>query len=454
MAAKKDDDDDKKKKKGADVSVADKIMASGVIRATMAKAKRGDPVNCAIAVTKDKEGVILVDKKRKGKKLFSELKGQAKEAGAELMIVRFGKAVIDPETDAALVTFVVNKDAGGAMRKPILDRLKECGYSKVEFIVDANLESEPEEDEAAEAAGAAAGAAAGMAAGAAMGGAMEGLAGAAEGTAEGTAEGAAAGTAEGAAAGTAEGAAAGAAEGAAAGAAMGEAAPHEAHAAPAAPKPAAQDQSAKVLQNLMIKLMGLGGQLPAVIAAAPDLKGTLVQMTEKAKAAIVAKDVEAAHAAVDALEAQLKDAGKQAAAGQSAAAQKLDTAHKAWDMFLTIADKQKDKLLTEVSSAYQDHGFGAEVERFFKSQVEPAIGKLRQSDLTGKLAAAKKAADAAERRKLLSEGVEIVKRLQATLSSDPVLIKLDDNPFTPLGIKKAGNATLTSLQKTLEAAIA
>jgi len=442
MAAKKDDDDDKKKKKGADVSVADKIMASGVIRATMAKAKRGDPVNCAIAVTKDKEGVILVDKKRKGKKLFSELKGQAKEAGAELMIVRFGKAVIDPETDAALVTFVVNKDAGGAMRKPILDRLKECGYSKVEFIVDANLESEPEEDEAAEAAGAAAGAAAGMAAGAAMGGAMEGLAGAAEGTAEG------------AAAGTAEGAAAGAAEGAAAGAAEGEAAPHEAHAAPAAPKPAAQDQSAKVLQNLMIKLMGLGGQLPAVIAAAPDLKGTLVQMTEKAKAAIVAKDVEAAHAAVDALEAQLKDAAKQAAAGQSAAAQKLDTAHKAWDMFLTIADKQKDKLLTEVSSAYQDHGFGAEVERFFKSQVEPAIGKLRQSDLTGKLAAAKKAADAAERRKLLSEGVEIVKRLQATLSSDPVLIKLDDNPFTPLGIKKAGNATLTSLQKTLEAAIA
>jgi hypothetical protein len=425
MAAKKDDDDDKKKKKGAEQSVADKIMAAGVIRATMAKAKRGDPVNCAIAVTKDKEGVILVDKKRKGKKLFSELKGQAKDAGAELMTVRFGKAVIDPETDAALVTFVVNKDAGGAMRKPILDRLKECGYTKVEFIVDANLESEPEEDEAEEAAGAAAGAA--------MGGAMEGVA-------------------------------EGAAEGAAAGAAMAEAAPaaaphapheapHEAHAAPAAPaRP--QDQTGPVLKELMGRLTGLAGQLPATIAAAPDMKGTLVQMVEKAKTAIVGKMVEEAHAAVDALETHLKTAASQAAAGQGAAAQKLDTAHKAWEMFLTIADKQKDKLLAEVSSAYDGHGFGAEVEKFFKSQVEPAIAKLRQSDLPGKLAAAKKSADAAERRQMLSEGVEIVKRLQSTLSSDPVLTKLDNNPFTPLGIAKAGNATLQSLQKTLEAAAA
>jgi hypothetical protein len=428
MAAKKDDDDDKKKKKGAEQSVADKIMAAGVIRATMAKAKRGDPVNCAIAVTKDKEGVILVDKKRKGKKLFSELKGQAKDAGAELMTVRFGKAVIDPETDAALVTFVVNKDAGGAMRKPILDRLKECGYTKVEFIVDANLESEPEEDEAEEAAGAAAGAA--------MGGAMEGVAGAAEGAAAGAAAGAAMAEAAPAAAPHAP-----------------HEAPHEAHAAPAAPaRP--QDQTGPVLKELMGRLTGLAGQLPATIAAAPDMKGTLVQMVEKAKTAIVGKMVEEAHAAVDALETHLKTAASQAAAGQGAAAQKLDTAHKAWEMFLTIADKQKDKLLAEVSSAYDGHGFGAEVEKFFKSQVEPAIAKLRQSDLPGKLAAAKKSADAAERRQLLSEGVEIVKRLQSTLSSDPVLTKLDNNPFTPLGIAKAGNATLVSLQKTLEAAAA
>jgi hypothetical protein len=204
----------------------------------------------------------------------------------------------------------------------------------------------------------------------------------------------------------------------------------------------------------MIKLMALGGEVTNVIAKVPTLKQTLVQMLADGKAAIVEKSVKNAQTIVGSLEQKLKEAASQAAAGQSEAAKKLDTAHKAWEMFLSIADKQKDKLMTEVSSMYDGHPFGDEVEKFFGSMVEPAIRKLKQTDLPGTLAAASKTDNAEERRKLLREGVQHIEMLQKALVSDPVLTKLDSNPFTPLGIAKAGNATLEKLKSTLEAAAA
>ena len=52
---------DKKAAKGAS---PDDIMTPADMKPMLAMSKRGDPASCAIALTKDKDGVILLDKRK------------------------------------------------------------------------------------------------------------------------------------------------------------------------------------------------------------------------------------------------------------------------------------------------------------------------------------------------------------------------------------------------------
>src|SRR5271166_3190608 len=139
---------EKKDAKGGKAAASpDDIMKPADMRAILAQAKRGNPASCAIALTKDKDGVILLDKRKKPKKLAVELKKTAGGIGLELdtTSLRFGRAVVDADTDATLLTLTLNKDAPSAMRPRLLENIKKAGFAKLEITVDAALEAQSDD---------------------------------------------------------------------------------------------------------------------------------------------------------------------------------------------------------------------------------------------------------------------------------------------------------------------
>ncbi len=125
----------------------DSIMKPAAMKLLLAVSKR-EPLQAAIALTSDGEGVILFDKKMKPKKVRSQLLKDAKDAKINIQTssVRFGKAEVDTDYDPTMVRFFINKDAPGNMRKPLIDVFKLASYSKVEFNVDTALEEESEDE--------------------------------------------------------------------------------------------------------------------------------------------------------------------------------------------------------------------------------------------------------------------------------------------------------------------
>ena len=138
-------------KKAAKAAGPDAIMAPAEMKPILALSKRGTPISCAIALTKEKEGVILLHKKLKPKKLLAQLKKQAADAGLvlETTTLRFGRAEVDVDVDPGLLTLIVNKDAPGTMRPKLLEHVRKAGYKAVEITIDSGLEDEPEEDQSA-----------------------------------------------------------------------------------------------------------------------------------------------------------------------------------------------------------------------------------------------------------------------------------------------------------------
>jgi hypothetical protein len=111
----------------------DDIMSPSDMKPFLARARRGQPASCVICLTRKKDGVILLDKRRKPKQLAGELKKQAASIGLvlDMSSMRFGKASVDTDKDSGLVTFTVNKNTSGAMRPKLLARVKRAGFSKV-----------------------------------------------------------------------------------------------------------------------------------------------------------------------------------------------------------------------------------------------------------------------------------------------------------------------------------
>ena len=146
------------------------LMAAAELRPVLMQSKR-KPVSCAVGLTKDKQAVVLLDRKMKPRKLMAEFKSRAKSAGLELDMtsVRFGRVALQGEDGTA--AFTVNKAAPKAMEVGLTRKLRPAGVRKVEIGVDAKLEDEDEDGQdgagAAEAdgAGGGAGAAPGVAAG-------------------------------------------------------------------------------------------------------------------------------------------------------------------------------------------------------------------------------------------------------------------------------------------------
>ncbi|HBK07792.1 MAG TPA: hypothetical protein DDZ81_18395 [Acetobacteraceae bacterium] len=119
-------------------------MAAGKMKPLLARHK---PVGAAIGLTAEGEGVILLHRKAKPKKVMAMLKAAAGKEKLKLdnASLRFGRAMVDPAYDPGMVRFFINKAAAGSMRMKLLPVVKEVPYQKVELNVDDGLELEPDD---------------------------------------------------------------------------------------------------------------------------------------------------------------------------------------------------------------------------------------------------------------------------------------------------------------------
>jgi hypothetical protein len=133
----------------ANAPASDSIMTAGKMKPLLALSKH-KPLQAAIGLTAEGDGVILLHKKAKPKKVLSMLKAAAGKAKLKLnnASLRYGRASVDPEYDPGMVRFFLNKDAPGSMRIKLVAVVKEVPYQKVELNVDPELELE--EDDTAE----------------------------------------------------------------------------------------------------------------------------------------------------------------------------------------------------------------------------------------------------------------------------------------------------------------
>jgi len=123
------------------------LMTAAELKPLLHLVKR-QAVNCAVAMDKNKQGIILLHRRTKSKKLLAELKRQAKAGGIELdtTSLRFGRVSVDGASDAGMATFTVNKPAPGPMRRAMLEQVRPAGLQRCEVVVDESLENETDED--------------------------------------------------------------------------------------------------------------------------------------------------------------------------------------------------------------------------------------------------------------------------------------------------------------------
>ena len=122
---------------------SDSIMAADKMKPLLALSKR-EPVQAAIALTADGQGLILLDKKAKPRKVGEMLKVDAGKGGLKvnLATLRYGRAEVDPDYDPAMVRFFINKDAPGTLRPKLVEVVRLASYQKVEINVDPSIDAE------------------------------------------------------------------------------------------------------------------------------------------------------------------------------------------------------------------------------------------------------------------------------------------------------------------------
>src|SRR5208337_2771291 len=388
--------DKKGDKKGDKKTSPDDIMDPKEMKPILAESKRGRPAACAIALTKDKDGVILLDKRKKPKKLLAELKKQATDLGLELetTTLRFGRAVVDADTDPKLLSLTVNKEAPGAMRPRLLEQIKKAGFSKLEIVVDANLEAEPEEDEPAAAPGAAA----------------------------------------------------------AAPQAPSQPAPADASTQATGTGPDAAALT-KELTELVRQVVAASAQNPAQAAKLADLAKAAQARLKRGELDQVAAEIKDLR---DALAKAGSDGGTAAAAPSGSAPNgadpaminKLKKSRDVWDATVAKIARDLDQLVKAVTAASAGHELGDGFEREFQTVVKPLLDTV-DTTLSDLLSEAAKAGTPEEHQRMLSQARETVGKLTKFVQSHPVVGHLDDNPFVPMSLQKTLSASLTAVSNTL-----
>jgi hypothetical protein len=496
-------------KKAAKAAGPDAIMAPAEMKPILALSKRGTPISCAIALTKEKEGVILLHKKLKPKKLLAELKKEAADAGLALdtTSLRFGRAEVDVDVDPGLLTLIVNKDAPGVMRPKLLEQVRKAGYKSVEITIDTGLESESEEEDQSAAGQDAAGLTGpGQQPTAALPPAPPPTQSAAPppGGKQAPAD-AAALTKElttlvremvnfidhnpaqrvtlvrlateaqislkqgdlqkvktgievlrkalkqpASAAGGGTPAPSPQSPGLATATVPTSPPPPQPAGVPQTPAPGA-DAGA-----LTARITSLVKQLIPLIASDPARLDAFKKTAAASQAALKAGDLAGAAKAADALQAMLgispaapaASAGNGTAPPDPAAGQKVAKSRLAWVATRKKIETDLGKLKNAVMVACQGIDIESALEVGFRERVEPVLEQLDES-LAHKLDEVNGAADTAQRAKLVAEAKGIIKRYEAFAAGSQIIAKLDANPFFPLAISKTLAATLGTLSSAI-----
>jgi hypothetical protein len=467
----------------------DDIMSPADMKPILAHAKHAGPVSCVIALTQDKDGVILLDKRKKPKQLLAELKKQAAGAGLDLErpTLRFGRATVDTAQEAGLLTFVVNKETSSAMRLKLLERVKKVGFSKVEIIVDKDLDEEPEEDQADPpvAAGAVSqpseatqssalpdpGAApsvppqpappgqdatvvtraltdlvrqmvAVIAADPTRGNVLKGLATQAQSSLK-------TGDIAGAARSVQELRRALDGAGAQPAAAPPAAVPPAAAATPQPPSAPAPDADA--LTRRVVALV------QRLMQADPATQGALKGLAVQVQSALKSGDLATAGRLSDQLSAGLEGTpavqpatpAPPAAAAETAARNATNAkARLAWVATRQKVDGDLGKLHDAFTSAFKGHPAEGDVTKAFRARVDTVLHTLDEG-LAHRLDAVNSATDPGLRGKLVQEAHALIGQYSKHIASDPTIAALDKNPFVSLSIQKTMTDTLSALSRTI-----
>jgi hypothetical protein len=120
----------------------------------------------------------------------------------------------------------------------------------------------------------------------------------------------------------------------------------------------------------------------------------------------------------------------------------------AWVATRAKVESDIARLHGALTSTYRGHGAAEHLEKAFQARVEAMMNALDHS-LAEKLDEVNQAADAGQRARLVQEARQIMQRYESYLASEPLIAKLDANPFVPVAIEKTLTATLAALSKAV-----
>ncbi len=381
----------------------------GMEKAEMKKllsVSKKQPVNCGLGLTKDGV-VLLMDKIKPAKGLVKDLEKKFPDMKAP----NWGTAFVDTDEDPTLVILTLAKTTPGVARK-MKKTLKGTGFSKVEVrgedgaVAEAAGDDE-EEEEGATTAAAAPDDATDTAAPADTTGSADGDTATAANTAPTAPD-----------------------------------TPPEGPGEPAPEAPSGPDAATLTRQYAAL--------VPQIAKADPAQAGYLKQLAVAAGTALKQGDLVLAQTAIANFQQALDRAGPAPANGQAAAPNvaALTKAKLAWKATRTKIEGDLDKLHSEMAAVYKDHGFGADLDKYFSSKVQPVLDSLDDS-LGDKLDAVLQNTDPAQQAKLVGEAQKILQKYQSYVTGEPLIAKLDDNPFVPLQIGKTISTTLGALSRVI-----
>ncbi len=337
------------------------------------------------------EGVLLLDRKMKPKKLSKQLIRDAKEMGLaiDLKSIRFGRASLSDQDDTILLIRVNKEPSGAALHQAIKKRVKPGGFSDVVFTVDEALNAEPEEDgptDAAQPAGVAA-------------------------------------------------------------------EPPPPPPPPPSPQARAQQQAPADWSGLHATLAALVERIKPVAGNNPMLLQPLAKLAGHASDLVKAEaDYATASEQVEALRRALTTAAEQAKLSQQAkaggGAVTYAKSRLAWLATRKKIEGDIDRLREEIIEVYDDEGRGEELGSKFRDWVAPVLNALDER-LADALDDATNAHDEEDRAKKVAEAKEIIGDYTTFLNTDPHVKELDSNPFVPLSIRDTIAATLTTLAQAV-----
>jgi hypothetical protein len=375
-------------------AASDKIMTPGEMKPLLALSKR-EPIQAAIGLSGDNEGIILLDKRLKPKKVLAKLKAEAQKAKIQLQpsTLRFGKAEVDTDYDPGMVRFFLNKEPPGNMRIRLLEVVKKIPYQKVELNVDTSFEDEPEDE-------------------------VEGQETQPPQTTTTTAT----------------------------------------PAAPP-PPPAPPGQPAFDIKTLVNTLGQLMLAIPKVADGNEDLRKSFVALATAAQASLktaqggqtpenLAKAGQDVTALQRALATAMEQAKLHAQAEGGAGPVVYAKSRLAWLAARKKLESDIDTLRQSIASTFKDDPNLPQLETSYRTRVAPVLAELDAS-LADKLDEAMNATDAKQRADLVGEAKKILDRYQKFITSEPLIKDLDENPFVPLSIRATVGGTIATLAKAV-----